>query len=203
MNHPILEMLKAYFKNETIPLNPDIEEELVSKAKEQALLPFLYYVYQKKEYRSHYISSSITQEEFLKLQKELTLLFNEENIKHLYLKGSILYELYPDSALRTRGDIDILVDDKKFNDAKTILLNHGYQMLSVESQHHIEFIKNNLMVELHFILFDDYRNISYFKSPFELTYQVEQSLYAFTNENFFLYCLHHFAIHLRSGAGLR
>ncbi|MDE5547053.1 MAG: nucleotidyltransferase family protein [Anaeroplasmataceae bacterium] len=203
MNHPIVDMLKAYFKNEELDINPALEKELISKAKEQALLPFLYYVYHKKEYRSYYITASITQEEFLKLQTELTEFFNKANIKHLFLKGSVLYGLYPDPALRTRGDIDILVDNEKFNEAKQILLDNGYQMLPMESQHHIEFVKNNMMVELHFLLFDEFCNIAYFKSPFDLAIPIEKSYYTFTNENFFVYCLYHFAIHLKMGAGLR
>ncbi|MDE6407932.1 MAG: nucleotidyltransferase family protein [Anaeroplasmataceae bacterium] len=203
MSHPIVDMLKAYFKNETPEIDSTLEAELISKAKEQALLPFLYYVYHKKEYRSYYITSSIAQEEFLKLQTELTGFFNEANIKHLFLKGSILYQLYPDPALRTRGDIDIVVENKRFNEARQILLDHGYQMLSIESQHHIEFIKNKSIVELHFLLFDDFRSTSYFKDPFELAYPIDKCLYTFTNENFFVYCLYHFAIHLRMGAGLR
>lgn len=203
MNHPIVDMLKSYFKNEIGQIDPSLEAELISKAKEQALLPFLYYVYQKKEYRPYYISASITQEEFLKLQIELTELFNAANIKHLYLKGSVLYELYPDKALRTRGDIDIYVENDKFNEARQILVHHGYQMLPKESQHHLEFMKNNLIVELHFLLFDEFRSIPYFKSPFELATPIKDFLYAFTHENFFVYCLYHFAVHLRLGAGLR
>lgn len=203
MNHPILDMLQSYFKNDAAEIDPALEAGLISKAKEQALLPFLYYVYQKKEYKAYYITAAILQEDFLNLQRELTGFFNEANIKNLFLKGSVLYGLYPDPALRTRGDIDVLVDNTRFNEAKDILLKNGYQMLSIESQHHIEFIKNNLMVELHFNLFDAYNSISYFQAPFDLAEPVENSLYKFTNENFFVYCLYHFASHLKLGAGLR
>lgn len=203
MDHPILMMLKSYFQNESPELDTSVESILVTKAKEQALQPFLYYVYGKEQYKSYYITASIVQEGYIKLQKEITALFNASHIKHLYFKGSVLYTLYPDPALRTRGDIDVYVDSSKFSEAKTILLQEGYTLLSIDSQHHIEFMKNHLIVELHYMLFDDFRAISYFKDPFSLSNQQEQYLYAFTNENHFLYCLHHFAIHLRLGAGVR
>lgn len=203
MNHPILDMLKAYFKNETLNIDESVEEVLVSKAKEQAMLPFLYYVYQKKEYRSFYITAAVTQEKFIKLQKELTEYFNEAGIKHLYVKGSVLYQLYPDPALRTRGDIDVLVDPSKINIAKELLLGKGYSFVDIECQHHIEVVKDNYVVELHYSLFDAYRDLEYFKTPFKIAYQVEKSLYALTDEDHFLFCIHHFANHLKKGAGLR
>ncbi|MCM1131747.1 MAG: nucleotidyltransferase family protein [Roseburia sp.] len=203
MNHPILDMLKAYFKNETLQIEETSEDMLISKAKEQALLPFLYYVYQKKEYRSFYITATITQEKFIKLQNELTEYFNEAAINHLYVKGSVLYLLYPDPALRTRGDIDVLVDPNKINEAKELLLKKGYSFVDVECQHHIELVKNNFIVELHYALFDVYRTLDYFKAPFKIAYQVDKNLYALTDEDHFLFCIHHFANHLKKGAGLR
>lgn len=203
MLHPILDMLRAYFKNETLKLDPTTEKELLVKAKEQALLPYLYFVYNQKEFKSYYVSAAIRQEEFLRMQKELTEWFNVADIKHLYLKGSVLYQLYPDPTLRTRGDIDVFVDPTKMNEAKAILLSKGYSLLKFESQHHLEFIKNDFMVELHYTLFDSYRDLDYFKDPFSLSIQKENCLYTLTEENHFLFCLHHFANHLRKGAGLR
>lgn len=203
MQHPIIDMLKAYFKNECLNMDSSLEVSIIKTAKEQALTPFLYVVYQKKEYKSFYITAAITQEEFLKLQRQITELFNQNEIRHLYFKGSVLNQLYPDPALRTRGDIDVYVDGKDFTKAKNLFIENGFRVLHIDSQHHIEFLKNNLMVELHFALFDTFRSIEYFKDPFSLTKQVDQSLYAFTEENHFLYCLQHFKGHLRLGAGLR
>lgn len=203
MQHPILDILKAYFKNEYLEMDPSLEESIIKFAKEQALTPFLYVVYQKKEYKPFYITAAIMQEEFLKLQKEITQLFNENDIQHLYFKGSVLNQIYPDSALRTRGDIDVYVSETDFNKAKSLFVENGFEVLHIDSQHHVEFLKNNLMVELHFALFDVVRNIDYFKKPFDLARKVDQSLYEFTEINHFLYCLHHFKNHLRLGAGIR
>ncbi|MDE7263398.1 MAG: nucleotidyltransferase family protein [Anaeroplasmataceae bacterium] len=203
MNHPILTMLKAYFKKETLSIDIEEAQRLIPLAKEQSLQPFLYVVYPIKEFKKYYISAAIMQEDFLKLQREITLLFNQEEIPHVYFKGSVLNEIYPDSALRTRGDIDVYVDKKNFTKAKSIFIKNGFEILHIDSQHHIEFIKNNLMVELHFALFDIVRSSDYFKEPFSLCEKVEQNLYAFTEINHFIYCLHHFQNHLRLGAGIR
>ncbi len=203
MQHPIIDMLKAYFKEETLEMDPTLESEIISKAKEQALTPFLYIVYQKKEYRPFYISASIMQESFIRMQKELTEKLNAAEIKHLYFKGSVLHELYPDSSLRTRGDIDVLVNTDKLNEAKEIMLQSGYKILGYEAQHHIEFERDGHIVEVHYSLFDHYRTLEYFKKPFSLAVKKEEYLYEFTNENHFVFCLHHFANHLVRGAGLR
>lgn len=201
--HPIIEMLKAYFHNQHLIINDNDENELISCAKEQALTQYLYLVYQKKEYKSFYISSVVKQEAFLNLQKEITSLFNDNQIDHFYLKGSVLCKIYPDVSLRTRGDIDIVVRTNDFIKAQNLLLNNDFVKLEAESLHHIEFVKNNLMVELHFQLFDDFSSNDFFKNPFDLVLHKENHLYELTNENFFIHSLHHFSIHLRMGAGLR
>lgn len=203
MEHPILTMLQVYFKNETLDIGDDEAKELAFLAKEQSLQPFLYIVYPIKEFKKYYISATIMQEDFLNLQKTITQLFNEEKIQHVYFKGSVLNHIYPDPALRTRGDIDVYVDKKDFSKAKNLFVQNGFEILHIDSQHHIEFIKNNLMVELHFALFDIIRNTEYYKDPFSLCQRIDQSLYAFTEINHFLYCLHHFQNHLRLGAGIR
>lgn len=203
MQHPILDMLKAYFKNETLEMDSSLETEIVSKAKEQALTPFLYVVYQKKEYKAYYISASIIQEGFIRMQQELTEKLNQAGIKHIYFKGSVLHKLYPDSTLRTRGDIDVLVDYDKLNEAKEIMLQSGYKVLGYEAQHHLEFERDGHVVEIHYSLFDHYRTLKLFKKPFSLAVKKEAYLYEFTNENHFIFCLHHFAFHLIKGAGLR
>lgn len=201
--YPIIEMLKAYFHNEHLEVDENNEADLIKCAKEQALAQYLYLVYQKKEYKSFYISSVIKQEAFLNLQSELTNLFNDNKIAHFYLKGSVLCKIYPDVSLRTRGDIDVVVKTNDFIKAETLLLNNGFVKIEQESLHHIEFIKNNLMVELHFQLFDDFSSNDFFKNPFNLVIHKDNYLYTLSNENFFIHSLHHFSMHLRSGAGLR
>lgn len=198
---PIIEMLRAYFHNEHLEINDD--EELIKCAKDQALSQYLYLVYQKREYKSFYVSAVIKQEAFLNLQKEITDLFNQGEISHFYLKGSVLCRIYPDVSLRTRGDIDVVVSEDDFFNAQELLAANGFIKINAESLHHIEYFKNDLMVELHFKLFDDYNSIDYFKEPFRLTERVDGYLYALTNESFFIHCLQHFSIHLRTGAGLR
>ncbi len=201
--HPIIEMLKAYCHNEHLEISENDENDLIKCAREQALTQYLYLVYQKKEYKSFYVSSVVKQEAFLNLQEELTTLFNDNKIDHFYLKGSVLCEIYPDVSLRTRGDIDVVVRTNDLIKAQNLLLTNNFTRIDAESLHHLEFIKNNLMVELHFQLFDDFSSNAFFKNPFDLVLQKEKCLYELTNENFFIHCLHHFSIHLRMGAGLR
>ena len=67
----------------------------------------------------------IKQEAFYNLQNEITEIFNKNNIKHIYFKGAVLSKIYDDPAIRTRGDIDVYIDNAVFDVAKEKLLENG------------------------------------------------------------------------------
>lgn len=71
----------------------------------------LYPVYNDKKYKSYYISWVLKQEQFFSIQNEISTLFNENNIKHLFFKGSVLAKIYDDPYVRAREDIDLYVDE--------------------------------------------------------------------------------------------
>ena len=124
------------------------------------------------------------------------------------MNGSVLSKLYDDPSVRTRGDIDLYVDIADFNKAKSLLLDNGYiiDTNGVDCTHHIGLIKNNIEVELHFNMIDSDKNkkwINLFKDPFKLSNLENESLYKLNDTYHFIYCLIHFASHLRHGAGIR
>jgi len=148
----------------------------------------------------------LKQEEFLSLQNEITSIFNANNINHLYFKGSVLCNLYDDSSIRTRGDIDVYVDINDLDKAKNLLIFNGYELEDGGETHNIAFYKNNIMIELHFALIDDNYSkelMKYFNRPFDISHNVSNNLYALNDNEHFIYCLAHFAHHLRQGAGMR
>lgn len=200
----IEELLEAYVNNEKI--NMDINDSDIKLLIEQSLQTLLYPVTQNKEYKKYYISWVLKQEQFYNLQTELTNLFNDNNINHIYFKGSVLSKLYDDPSVRTRGDIDLYVNPKDLDKTKNLLLSNGYKLDPNDCMHHIGFIKNNIEVEVHFNMFDSDCNskwLKLFENPFDHTVNVDQSLYEFTPTYHLTYCIMHFADHLRQGAGLR
>ncbi len=204
MKNKVLKLFDAYFKHYKIE-DSFFNKEFLVLLKEQALLPYLFYVSESKKGRNFYYASMMHQETLNSLQEQLTDLFNKNDINHLYVKGSIINKIYDDNALRTRGDIDVYLDIKDLEKAKNILINEGFTYEKETCMHHIEMEKDNLIVELHFSLFDiDEKEYNrFFKNPFNMATLVNKNYYTLNNEEHFIYCLCHFARHLRLGAGIR
>ena len=53
--------------------------------------------------------------------------FERENIKYMPLKGAILKDYYPRSGMRQMSDNDILIDSKRREDTKNIMLEYGFK----------------------------------------------------------------------------
>lgn len=202
-NRYLIDMLKAYFKNENIKCPVDTSEALKA-AEEQMLQPYLYVVYQNPEFKKNYIGFSIMQENFLEVQRGLTKLFNQNEIKHLFLKGSVICNLFDDKALRTRGDIDCLIEEKDLDKVTKLLTSLGFEAEAACS-HHVGFSKDGIEIEIHYHMIRDiFQNISqYFDKGFALAYQKDEYLYELKEEEHFLFILSHLAKHLYEGAGLR
>ena len=113
-----------------------------------------------------------------------------------------------DPSVRTRGDIDIYVSQNDIDNAKKVLLDNGYKIDEdiQDCMHHYGYKKNGIEVELHFNMFDpdcDKSWIKLFDNPFVLSECIDKSLYEFKPTYHLLYCIMHFAHHLRHGAGIR
>ncbi len=200
-----IKCLKAYIKNEKLN-KIDNDKDLINLALEQSLQTILYPVYNDKSYKKYYIGWVVKQEEFLSIQNGITNIFNDNNINHLYFKGSVLCNLYDDISVRTRGDIDVYVDINDLDKAKSLLISNGYELEAGGEPHNITLYKNNIMIELHFALLDDshpIKLINYYSKPFDIAHNISNNLYALNDTEHFIYCLAHFAHHLRQGAGIR
>lgn len=170
---------------------------------EQTFLPWIYYVYKFPEYKKYYLSSYILHQKFDDIRSEITNIFNENYIKHIYLKGSILKDLYPDPNLRMFGDIDVLINDADLKKSKTLLLENNFEYKHV-AEHHLEFVKDGVTVELHIKLLPHHEDkYNFFRNPFENAYQYDNNLYRLNESYHFIFVLVHYLKHLKSGAGLR
>ncbi len=197
------DLVKSYLKGEK--LNIEIDKDLKNELIAQSLQTILYPVCNKG--KNYYISWVQKQEEFYNLEKEITNLFNQNKIPHVYFKGTVLSKIYDDKYIRTRGDIDLYVMPKDLNRAVDILKSNGYINEDNEDcMHHIGLTKNGLNVEVHFSMFDGDENkkwIEMFKEPFNVCEIDYEYRYKFMDTYHFVYCLMHFAKHLRHGAGIR
>jgi len=138
--------------------------------------------------------------------QEIKQVFHHHQIKHIFLKGSILRTLYPQSFLRGMGDLDILVHPDQLEVTHRVLDTLGYLNTS-NAPNHDSFEKgHDLIIEIHPKLnseFDE-RFEGLFGSEWDEAYCLEDSTYRFHPEFELAYLIYHLAKHFsNSGIGLR
>ena len=96
--------------------------------------------------------------------KKIYFLFKTNNIDFIIFKGSILGQmLYDNPFERAVGDIDIYVSPEKRQAAIKILLANDFSFCHVNGEsnpHHIQFMNNNIKLELHKNIFTPYAGIN-------------------------------------------
>lgn len=137
----------------------------------------------------------------------LTDMFTENNIKHCFLKGTKVSRYYPEPELRFMLDMDIYIEPEKFEQAKELMLQRGYEVISVESDKDIALSKKPFLnIDLHKELKYDYdKGYDYYKSAFSRLTDVDgTTAMNMANEDFYVYILSHTAHHFETaGTGIR
>ncbi|MDR4969216.1 MAG: nucleotidyltransferase family protein, partial [Acholeplasmataceae bacterium] len=161
-------------------------------------------LHQKLEHSFYgYVSRDAKQ---IKAIEEIDQILNENKIDHIFLKGSKLKKLYPESYMRAMGDIDLLIKDHDLEKTHQVLKEHQIKNISRSRQHDIFEFPNKIIFEVHPILYkafnDKYSNL--FENPWEYSIKVHQHLYKFTHEFEMAYLTYHLAKHMdSSGIGIR
>lgn len=109
--------------------------------------------YSKEQTNSYYIKIAYDQSHYVNVvyeQSQLVDLLKKQGIPNVILKGTAAAMYYPIPYLRTMGDVDFIVPDERFDDARLVLEDNGYYF-----QRHFgddrdyEYIKNGVIFELH------------------------------------------------------
>ena len=136
--------------------------------------------------------------------------FDKAGIWYLPLKGILLKDCYPKSAMREMNDNDILCDSTKKTEIREIMARFGYTCEIKEEYIHDNYSKPpTLEFEMHSALFcetDDPMLAEYFKDiSHRLTADSRQPcLRHMTDEDLYIYLLCHIYKHYsHSGTGLR
>ncbi len=136
-------LVKILFSNKKVK-NSDFEkldyEKLIKITSSHLMLPALFINLKNKEYLSsiptelykylkeiHEINFN-RNEELIKEAKEISKIFVEEKINHIFIKGTanIFSKIYSSIGERMLNDIDILVDPSQLILAKNLLNKHKY-----------------------------------------------------------------------------
>lgn len=204
-NHKlILDILNAGLNNQKLDLsNEHDNKELITIMREQTFLPYLYYVSKDTFYNAYYISSYLIHEQFIRLKRFIKMIFDKNQIDHIFLKGSSLQDLYPDRNLRLLGDIDVLVREKDINKAIKVFKENGF-IFDERADHHISFKYKNLEIELHHRIVEyNHPLYHFFKEPFANASVEDNHTYALDNDYNLVFIISHYLKHLRNGSGLR
>lgn len=134
--------------------------------------------------------------------------FSSEGLRVVSLKGSTMKYLYPRTEYRQMGDIDILIEGKDAEKARTMMEEMGYRTEHYNICHHDRYyIGEHLAVELHRTLFfSECASNPYFKDIWERVLHDEKSTGGnrLSHEDFYLFMIAHFEKHFHSfGSGIR
>ena len=132
--------------------------------------------------------------------------FERKGIDYMPLKGSVYKTIYPETYMRSMGDIDILIREEKKDEIISEMEDIGFSFIK-ESDHELVFEDLGVItIELHKRLIPSY-NLDfdkYYSDPWRFAAKNDGHRFAMTDEDFFVYAFTHFAKHYRDrGAGIK
>lgn len=141
--------------------------------------------------------------------EEVSNAFNNIRILHIPLKGSVICHYYPETWMRSSGDIDILIKENDAEKAIQCLCELGYKLQKSTSIHDYSFFSPlGVHLELHFSLIQE-KCLEKANSVLETAWDYINDDFLpyrkrLTNEMFLLYHLAHMAKHfIKGGCGIR
>lgn len=158
----------------------------------------------KKQLQMIVASEVMIDEKQLGCVKEISQMFSQNSIDHMLLKGSVLKHMYPKTEIRRMGDIDILIREEQYDKAAEIMRDLGFSF-QMETGHELIWTKGNIMVELQKAMMPPHDEdfLAYFGNGWERALLLGDSVYAFSDEDMFIYLFAHFTKHYRSsGIGI-
>lgn len=148
------------------------------------------------------IYKSATQDAELETIKKV---FNDNEVKFLPLKGSIIRKIYPSIDMRSMADIDILVEKSKFKLVKRLMLKNNYKLEHSGGNHDSYFKLPFMNVEIHRNMIDESYELSkYYKNIWSKAILNDKYEYQLKREDYYIFMIAHAEKHFaNSGCGIR
>lgn len=133
--------------------------------------------------------------------KDIEACLTSAEIAYILFKGSVLRNLYPVPESRSMGDIDLLVNEKDRDRAKSVLENIGFDCYAPNGAVR-EFKRNNIILEVHTKIISEFGDNA-FSDAFDNS--VFDGFKGELNDDYhFAYLIAHIAHHFKFyGAGLK
>lgn len=93
-------------------------------------------------------SIAASNEKLMMLQSEAIELLQKNEIAYSVIKGASVSVMYNDPAMRTMGDVDIIVSKKDYERAQGIF-SENFEVIGEDGRIHSEYCKNGKIIELH------------------------------------------------------
>ena len=205
----------------TLGLKKEVYKEKIEDEKgfyflalENGLIGAIYHALQK-ELMSETLHNRLTKDYFAYLAsdvkyqqaiKKLNQILNDNKIDHIFLKGSVLKNLYPESYMRAMGDIDLLVKEQDVKRVHQVFKENDILLSQRSDAHDLFIMYQEITVEIHPRIYKAFNPKYEFLlvKPWEYAVQKELFEFQFKPEFDIIYLLYHLAKHLdSSGIGLR
>lgn len=161
-------------------------------------------LYEKLNYNFlAYIQKDIKQRSLI---LKINNIFNENNIKHIFLKGAHLKSLYPESYMRGMGDIDILIKPTDLEAVHKLFNDNDLNLYSRSIAHDVFKDTDGLMIEIHpgFNVPKEDKFTKILANPWGYAKKELKCQYTFDPAYELVYLVYHLAKHMYSGGiGIR
>ena len=128
------------------------------------------------------------------------------DVPYVFLKGSVLQDLYPQPWMRSSGDIDVLVHEEDLEKAVAVIEKETEFRFNKRGYHDVVMLSKRLCLELHFSIKENMANIDRLLSrAWEYAVPTDDGKrYALTPEFQVFYNLAHMSYHMvHGGLGIR
>ncbi|MBQ9532190.1 MAG: nucleotidyltransferase family protein [Eubacterium sp.] len=136
---------------------------------------------------------------------KLTVVLNENKIKHLFVKGAAIRQYYPSGEVRTSGDTDVIVENDNLKKAAEILVENGFTLSQTSDIQNVLFFNNEEYEVKNYLdgVNSDCEN--YFSNPFDKkAIKVKEYSYNLEPTYHLVYIISHLLRHLTTGGvGIR
>lgn len=217
-----IELLSAYINKKKPPTPNNIDwDEIIRLARIHSVYNMVYISLSKLDEKPEIfdylrkrfiVSSNYAIQQEIWTEKVIDA-FNKNNIDHLFIKGYVLRNYYPNKEARTFGDIDILINESDRKKSHEIIQSLGFEY---EDDDYIEqvwsYIKGPVKLEIHSdVIYDelfdnsyDFDYIEYFREKMKNRKLVSGCTYELRKEDHFIYIIVHLAKHFyNAGVGIR
>ena len=145
-------------------------------------------------------------EQLEQMQNAVGNLLSENEISHIFLKGTVIAKYYPQPWMRTRGDLDVLIRPKDMEQATKLLVDKLLFKVCSKNYHDVTMLsQNGRILELHFNLLEKEKKMDRVLSlAWDRARPQKEYSYEFDDEFFVFHQIAHTAYHfMNGGCGIR